>query len=50
MTKLEEFDLEWTEGYIDRLIDESVFYRVDYINDFCKSIGINVFKKIYYDG
>ena len=47
MTPLEEWDLRWTEGLIDRLIDESVFYQVDYINDFCKSIGIEVFKTIY---
>ena len=36
MTHLEEWDLEWTEGYIDRLINESVFYRVDKMIDFFK--------------
>lgn len=26
MTKLQEYDLEWTEAYIDRLINESVVF------------------------
>ena len=46
MTKLEEWDLQWTEGLIDRLIDESVFYQIDYINDVCKSIGMDIFEAI----
>ena len=29
MTPLEEFDLEWVETLIDRLIDESIFYILD---------------------